>query len=554
MTKILNNFFKLKENNTDVRTEFIAGVTTFMTMAYILVVNPSILSAAGMDSGAVFTATALSSIIATLIMGLYAKLPFAQAPGMGLNAFFAYTVVLSMGYSYQFALTAVLLEGLIFVLLTVFNVREAIVDSIPMNIKRAISVGIGLFIALLGLEAAGVVVHPEGGGTIVSLGNITSGTGLLAIIGIVITGILVAKKVKGALFLGMIITAVIGIPMGVIELPEKIFSMPPSISSTFMSFEWSNIFSLDMVIVLFTLLFMDMFDTIGTLVGVATKANMLDKDGKVPNIKKALLADAVGTTVGACLGTSTVSTFVESASGVAEGGRTGLTAVIGIPMGVIDLPNKIFSMPPSISSTFMQFEWHNIFSWDMVIVLFTLLFMDMFDTIGTLVGVATKANMLDKDGKVPNIKKALLADAVGTTVGACLGTSTVSTFVESASGVAEGGRTGLTAVSTAFMFFLALFLSPIFGVVTSAVTASVLVIVGLFMIECIKEIDLEDYTEAIPAFLTIIMMPFSYSISDGIVFGVVSYIFLKIFTKRWKEVSLATVAVGVVFVLKFILI
>ena len=435
MTKILNNFFKLKENNTDVRTEFIAGVTTFMTMAYILVVNPSILSAAGMDAGAVFTATALSSIIATLIMGLYAKLPFAQAPGMGLNAFFAYTVVLSMGYSYQFALTAVLLEGLIFVLLTVFNVREAIVDSIPMNIKRAISVGIGLFIALLGLEAAGVVVHPEGGGTIVSLGNITSGTGLLAIIGIVITGILVAKKVKGALFLGMIITAVIGIPMGVVELPEKIFSMPPSISSTFMSFEWSNIFS-----------------------------------------------------------------------------------------------------------------------WDMVIVLFTLLFMDMFDTIGTLVGVATKANMLDKDGKVPNIKKALLADAVGTTVGACLGTSTVSTFVESASGVAEGGRTGLTAVSTAFMFFLALFLSPIFGVVTSAVTASVLVIVGLFMIECIKEIDLEDYTEAIPAFLTIIMMPFSYSISDGIVFGVVSYIFLKIFTKRWKEVSLATVAVGVVFVLKFILI
>ena len=231
-----------------------------------------------------------------------------------------------------------------------------------------------------------------------------------------------------------------------------------------------------------------------------------------------------------------------------------ITAIIGIPMGVIELPNKIFSMPPSISSTFMQFELHNIFSWDMVIVLFTLLFMDMFDTIGTLVGVATKANMLDKDGKVPNIKKALFADAIGTTMGACLGTSTVSTFVESASGVAEGGRTGLTAVSTAFMFFLSLFLSPIFGVITSAVTASVLVIVGLFMIENIKELNLKDYTEAIPAFLTIIMMPFAYSISDGIVFGVVSYILLKLFTGRWKEISWTTVVVGIVFVLKFVFI
>lgn len=435
MNNFLNNFFKLKENNTNVKTEFIAGITTFMTMAYILIVNPSILSAAGMDSGAVFTATALSAIVATLVMGLYAKLPFAQAPGMGLNAFFEYTVVLSMGYSYQFALTAVLLEGLIFLLLTVFNVREAIVDSIPVNIKRAISVGIGLFIALLGLEGAGIVVHPADDGTIVSLGNITSGTGLLAIIGIVVTGILVARKVKGALFLGMIITA-----------------------------------------------------------------------------------------------------------------------VIGIPMGIIDIPNKIFSMPPSISSTFMQFEWNNIFSWDMAIALFTLLFMDMFDTIGTLVGVATKANMLDKDGKVPNIKKALLADAVGTTVGACLGTSTVSTFVESAAGVAEGGRTGLTAISTAFMFFLALFLSPVFGVITSAVTASVLVVVGLFMIENIKELDLEDYTEAIPAFLTIIMMPFAYSISDGIVFGVVSYIILKVFTGRWKEVTWTTVIIGIIFVMKFVFI
>lgn len=435
MNGFLESFFKLKENNTNVKREFMAGVTTFMTMAYILIVNPAVLSAAGMDSGAVFTATAVSSIIATLIMGLYAKLPFAQAPGMGLNAFFAYTVVLSMGYSYQFALTAVLLEGIIFILLTMFNIRELIVDSIPNNIKKAISVGIGLFIALLGLEAAGIVIHPEDGGTIVALGNITTGAGLLAIIGIAITGILVARKVKGALFLGMLITT-----------------------------------------------------------------------------------------------------------------------IIGIPMGIIDLPSKIVSMPPSISSTFMQFEWHNIFSLDMLIVLFTLLFMDMFDTIGTLVGVATKANMLDENGKVPNIQKALFSDAIATTVGACLGTSTVSTFVESAAGVAAGGRTGLTAISTAFMFFLALFLSPIFGIITPAVTASALVIVGLFMLETIKEINLEDYTEAIPAFLTIIMMPFSYSISDGIIFGVVSYILLKLFTGKYKDISMPTVVIAIVFILKFVFI
>ena len=429
----MEKFFKLKENNTDAKTEFIAGLTTFMTMAYILIVNPSILSAAGMDQGAVFTATALSAVIATLIMGLYAKLPFAQAPGMGLNAFFAYTIVIQMGYSFEFALTAVLLEGIIFILLTIFNVREAIVDSIPKGIKNAISVGIGLLIALIGLEGAGIVVHTDGG-TIVSLGNIVSGSGLLAIIGLLITSVLIAKNVKGALFIGMIITA-----------------------------------------------------------------------------------------------------------------------IIGIPMGITPLPSKIISMPPSIAPTFFKFDFHNIFSLDMVIALFTLLFMDMFDTIGTLVGVATKAKMLDKDGKVPNIKKALISDAVGTTLGACLGTSTVSTFVESASGVAEGGRTGLTAVSTAFMFFLALFFAPLFAVITPAVTASALVLVGLFMIEPIKEIDLHDFTEAIPAFLTIIMMPFAYSISDGIVFGVISYIILKLFSGKRKEISLTTVILGLVFLLKFLI-
>lgn len=431
---LLDNFFEISKNNTSVRTEMVAGITTFMTMAYILIVNPSILSAAGMDQGAVFTATALSALVATLIMGLYAKLPFAQAPGMGLNAFFAFTVVLGMGYSYQFALTAVFLEGIIFILLTLFNVREAIVDSIPSNIKKAISVGIGLFIALIGLEGAGIIVHPQDGGTIVALGDITSGTALLAIIGILITGILLVRKVKGALFIGMLITA-----------------------------------------------------------------------------------------------------------------------VVGIPMGVTPVPTTIVSAPPSISSVFLQFEWSNIFSIDMLIVLFTLLFMDMFDTIGTLVGVATKAKMLDENGKVPNIKKALFADAVGTTFGACVGTSTVSTFVESASGVAEGGRTGLTAVSTGIMFALALFFSPVFASITSAVTCSALVLVGLFMIEPIKEIELNEYTEAIPAFLTIIMMPLSYSISDGIVFGVVSYIVLKIFAGKAKDISFTTIIIGAIFLLKFLI-
>jgi len=429
---MIEKYFKLKEHGTDVRTEIIAGITTFMAMAYILIVNPAILSAAGMDQGAVFTATALSAAVATMLTGVYAKLPFAQAPGMGLNAYFASTVVLGLGYSFEFALTAVLLEGIIFILLTLFNVREAIIDAIPNCIKQAISVGIGLFIALIGLEGAGVIINPEG--TIIGLGDITSGSGLLAIIGIIITSILVVKKVKGALFIGML-----------------------------------------------------------------------------------------------------------------------ATAAIGIPMGVINLPTSIVSMPPSLEPTLFKFEFHNIFTLDMAIVLFTLLFMDMFDTIGTLVGVATKAKMLDKNGKVPNVKKALFADAIGTTFGACLGTSTVSTFVESASGVAEGGRTGLTAVTTAVMFLISLFFAPVFSVITSAVTVSTLVLVGLFMIEPIRSIDLEDFTEAIPAFLTFLIMPLAYSISDGIVFGVISYIILKLVTGRRKEISIPTVVVGIIFLLKFII-
>ncbi|MCY6355655.1 NCS2 family permease [Clostridium sp. ZS2-4] len=427
----MESYFKLKENGTNVKTEILAGITTFMTMAYILIVNPAILSVAGMDSGAVFTATALSAVIATAIMGLYAKLPFAQAPGMGLNAFFAFTIVKQMGYSFEFALTAVFLEGIIFILLTAFNVREAIVDSIPMNIKRAISVGIGLFIAFIGLDNAKIIIHEEHS-TILKLGHVTSGTALLAIIGIIITGVLLAKNVRGALLIGIVATTIIGIPMNITQLPSAIISAPPSLKPIFFKFEWSHIFT----------------------------------------------------------------------------------------------PN-------------------------MFIVLFTLLFMDMFDTVGTLVGVATKAKMLDENGKVPRVKKALFADAIGTTLGACLGTSTVSTFVESASGVAEGGKTGLTALSTAGMFAIALFFAPLFTMIPSPATTPALILVGLFMMEPIKEIDLIDFTEAIPAFFTIIMMPLSYSISDGIVFGIVSYIFLKTLTGRAKEVTLPTYIVGALFILKF---
>lgn len=428
----MENYFKLKENDTTFKTEILAGITTFMTMAYILVVNPGILSQAGMDFGAVFTATALSAALATMLTGLYAKLPFAQAPGMGLNAFFAFTIVKQMGYSWEFALTAVFLEGIIFILLTAFNVREAIVNSIPNNIKKSISVGIGLLIAFIGLDNAHVVIHPKDGGTIVALGNITSGDALLAIIGILITGILLAKNIRGALLIGIVITT-----------------------------------------------------------------------------------------------------------------------LIGIPMGITKVPTSFFSMPPSLSPIFLKFEWHNIFTPNMFIALFTLLFMDMFDTVGTLVGVATKAKMLDENGNVPRVKEALFCDAIGTTLGACLGTSTVSTFVESASGVAEGGRTGLTAVSTATMFLIALFISPLFIMIPAPATAPSLILVGLFMMSPIKEIELEDFTEAIPAFLTIIMMPLSYSISDGIVFGVVSYIVIKTLTGKIKDVSLTTFIVGALFVLKF---
>ncbi len=426
----MEKLFKLSERNTSLKTELIAGLTTFLTMAYILIVNPIILSDAGMDMGAVFTATALSSAIATLVMAFMANLPFALAPGMGLNAFLAYTVVLGMGYTWQFALTAVFVEGIIFIILTIFNIREAIVNSIPKNLKNAISVGIGLFIAFIGLQNAGIIID---GSTLVGLGDITKGAPLVAVIGLVITGILLAYKVRGALLIGIIATTIIGIPFG-----------------------------------------------------VTTYAG---------------------------------GTYV----------------------------------PPSLAPTFWQFEFSNILSLDFLIVMFTFLFVDMFDTVGTLIGCATKANMIQEDGSIPNCKEALFADAVGTTVGAILGTSTVTTFVESSSGVAEGGRTGLTALVVAILFLVSLFLSPLFLSIPSAATAPTLILVGLFMISPVKNIDFDDYTEGIPAFLCILFMPMAYSIADGIMFGILSWIILKLCTGKAKQITPMTIIIAVLFLLKIII-
>lgn len=439
----LERQFKLKEHKTDVKTEIMAGVTTFMTMAYILIVNPGMLAETGMDYGGVFTATALASAIACISMAFMANYPFALAPGMGLNAFFTYTVVFGMSHTWQFALTAVFIEGIIFIVLSFLNVREAIFNSIPMNLKKAVSVGIGLFIALIGLINAGIVgtgkmLTIDGanvlneGGLVITLGNLKSPSAILALIGLFVTGFLLAKKVKGALFFGILISTIIGIPMGVSFMPQ---------------------------------------------------------DG-------------------------------------------------------------LFSLPPSLAPVMLKFEWANILSFDMLIVVFTFLFVDIFDTVGTLIGVSSKAGLLEKDGKLPRVKQALLADAIGTTVGACLGTSTVTTYVESASGVSEGGRTGLTALTAAGMFLLALIFAPVFGMVPGAATAPALILVGLFMMSPIKEINLDDYTEAIPAFLTIVMMPFSYSIAEGIVFGMVSYVILKVIAGKAKDVSPIMYILAVLFILK----
>ena len=454
----LEKIFHLKENKTDVRTEVIAGVTTFMTMAYILAVNPNILEASGMDRGAVFTATALSAFIATCLMALLSNYPFVLAPGMGLNAYFAYTVVLGMGYSWQQALAAVFVEGLIFILLSLTNVREAIFNSIPMNLKHAVSVGIGLFIAFIGLQNAKIVVNNDS--TLVSVFSFKSAvkdgtfnsmgiTVLLALIGILVTAVLLVKNIKGSILWGILITWGLGI--------------------------------------------------ICQFVGLY-----------VPNPE------------------------------------------LGFFSLLPDFSNGI--SVPSMAPTFMKMDFSIVFSLDFVVIMFAFLFVDMFDTLGTLIGVASKADMLDKDGKLPKIKGALLSDAVGTSVGAVCGTSTVTTFVESASGVAEGGRTGLTAIVAAILFGLSLFLSPIFLAIPSFATAPALIVVGFLMLTSITKIDFNDYTDAIPCFIAIIAMPFMYSISEGIAMGVISYVVINLVAGKAKEkkISVLMYVLAVLFILKYV--
>ena len=432
---MLSKLFGFDPSKHNIKTEVMAGITTFLTMAYILAVNPSIfsnLADKGMDTNAVFTATALAAIIGTLAMAIYAKKPFGLAPGMGLNAFFVFTVCLTMGYSWQFALTAILIEGFIFVVLTLTKVRTLIVDAIPASVKRAIGAGIGLFIAFIGLKNAGIIV--ESSATFVTIGTMTEGTALRGVIGIVLTSVLVIKKVPGSLLIGILATALIGIPMGVTH-----FS------------------------------------------------------------------------------------------------------------GVVDTP-------PSVAPLFCQFEFHHSFTLDMLVVVFTFLFIDMFDTMGTLVGVCTKAGMMQKDGRIPGLNKAFMADAVATMAGACLGASTTTTYVESAAGVAQGGRSGLTAFSTAMCFVVAMFFAPLFLSIPAAATTPVLVIVGLFMLTPVKDIDLDDYAESIPAFITIVMMPLTYSISDGILCGVISYVLINMLCMNWKKLNPTLYVLAALFIMKYIFI
>lgn len=430
---MLNKLFGFDSKKHNVRTEIVAGITTFLTMSYILAVNPSMFGLLeGMPAGAVFTTTALAAVIGTLAMALLAKLPFGLAPGMGLNAFFVFSVCMGMGYSWQFALTAVFIEGLIFILLTVTNIREAIVNAIPKNLRYAVGGGIGLFIAFIGMQNAGIIVKDAA--TIVALGDITSGTALLAMIGLVITGVLYALNVKGAMLIGILATTVIGIPMGITEFK-----------------------------------------------------------------------------------------------------------------GVV-------STPESIEPIFCKFEWGNIFTLDMLVVVFTFLFIDMFDTIGTLIGVSTKANMVDENGRIPNLKQAFMADAIATTAGAVLGTSTTTTYVESAAGVAQGGRTGLTAFSIACCFAIALFFSPLFLSVPAAATAPVLILVGMLMMEPVRNIDFDDATEAIPSFITLVMMPLAYSISAGIMIGMISYVVVNLFCGKFKKLTPAMYILAILFILKYIFI
>ena len=439
----LEQHFHLQENHTSVRTELSAGLTTFMTMAYILIVNPSILSATGMDAGAILTATAVASALGTLCMALLANYPFALAPGMGLNAYFAFTVVLQYGYSWQMALGAVFVEGIVFILLSATNVREAIFNAIPKTLKTATSVGIGLFIAFIGMQNAGVIVAESS--TLVALGNVKSVPVALALIGTILTVAMVIRKIKGSLLWGILITYALGIVCqfaGIYVVDETNFSL---------------------------------------------------------------------------------------------------------------LPSGVMAMPPSILPVFGKLDLSSVFSLEFVTIIFSFLFVDLFDTLGTLIGVSSKAGYLDKDGKLPRIKGALMADAVATTAGAVLGTSTVTTFVESASGVTDGGRTGLTSLTTAVLFLLALFFSPIITAIPSFATTPALITVGFFMMESVMKIDFSDYTEGFPAFIAILMMVVAYSISEGLVFGVLSYVLLKLLSGRSKELNPVIIIIAILFVLKLIL-
>ena len=430
---MLKKLFGFDPSQTTIRTEIVAGITTFLTMSYILAVNPTMFGLLeGMPVGAVFTSTALAAIIGCLAMAIVGKLPFGLAPGMGLNAFFVYSVCLGLGYSWQFALTAVLIEGLIFIILTLTNVREAIVNAIPMSLRNAIGAGIGLFIAFIGLQSSGVVVNDSA--TIVTLGEITSGAPLLALIGLIITGFMYARKVPGAILLGIIITMLIGIPMGVTEF-----------------------------------------------------------------------------------------------------------------RGVI-------SIPESVAPIFCQFQWDQIFTLDMLVVVFTFLFIDMFDTVGTLVGVCTKAGLVDQDGNIYRIKQAFMADSIATTAGAMLGTSTTTTYVESAAGVAQGGRSGLTALVVACGFAVALLFSPLFLSIPSAATAPALIIVGLLMLEPVKDINFDDFSESIPAFVCLIMMPMTYSISNGIMLGMITYVLMNVICGKFSKLTSSMYILAVLFILKFIFI
>lgn len=429
---MLKKLFGFDPSKTTVRTEIIAGITTFLTMSYILAINPAIFSEISMPAGAVFTSTALAAIVGTLVMAFWAKLPFGLAPGVGLNAFFVYTVCMGMGYSWQFALTAVLIEGIIFILLTVTNLREAIVNAIPLSMRNAIGAGIGLFIAFIGLQNAGVII--DNGSTLVDLGDITSGSPLLAFIGLLITGFLYIKNVRGAMLIGILATTVIGIPMGVTEF------------------------------------------------------------------------------------------------------------------------QGVLSSPVPIGEIFCKFELENIFTLDMLVVVFTFLFIDMFDTVGTLVGVCTKAGLINEDGSVKRIKEAFMADAIATTFGAFIGTSTTTTYVESASGVAQGGRTGLTAFTIACCFAIALFFSPLFLSIPAAAIAPVLILVGLMMLEPVTRIPFDDFTEAIPAFICIIMMPLTYSISNGILIGMIAYVLINLVCGNFKKLTPTMYILATLFILKYIFI